>query len=684
MSAVSTPPTSNRLPFSAEVLARFTAVSVLGIGLWIIVGWRFHPEWGQSTAVMMNPLTALNFVLCAIALWLVSGARTQMRIVVIVLALIQMVVGLLVCASWVSGQDFKLDDWLFQWLFGMPDLKVNNIAVPTALSFVLLGVALTIMDVRRDERRWPSEVLVFVVFLLSLFSILSYLFGITGLTFMGWKAQMALSTANTFMLLCLGFWCARADWSIVNLMRQRTAGGAVVRRLIPAAIAVPALLSWLRFEAIYYNLFGTDFGSVLFTVSVIAIFTLMVYYLGWSLHRSDLQQQESSQQLVNSELRYRVLTESAHDAIIIINSAGTILGWNRYATEMYGYSEAEILGQPSSVLSPPELRQPQQEQPAQAPEIGLTAETVGMRKDGSRFPIEFSISHWDIPEGRFYTGIVRDITERKKAEEELKQLNLSLNERARELNRDVIQKAQELEFINRELEAFAFSVSHDLRAPLRSLNGFSQALLEDYHDQLDETGQDYLERIKKGSDRMARLIDDILHLSRISRTEMRHQKVNLSQLAESVLEDLQFAEPERNVQVDIEPNMATIGDPTLLRVVLQNLLGNSWKFTSRTAHPKIQFGRMPGTEAAEEPRPEVFFVQDNGAGFSMDNLDRLFGVFQRLHSNAEFEGTGVGLASVQRVIHRHGGKVWAQGEVGKGATFFFTIPQHQEDSGEQA
>lgn len=668
---------TNPLPFSADWLARFAGFAVLFMGVWVLVGWKMNPEWQQTTLTLMNPLTALNFVLTAIALLLVSGERTTGRPLVILISVLQILVGLMVCVSWIAQQDFRLDDVLFQVLYNNPDLKPNNIAVPTALGFVMLGLSLAIMDVRRDERRWPAEVLVFVVFLLSIFSILAYLFGITGLTFMGWKAQMALSTANTFVLLCFGFWCARADWSIVNLMRQRTAGGAVVRRLIPAAILVPALLSWLRYQGIYYNLFGMDFGAILVSVSNIAVFTLMVYYLGWSLHRTDLQQQDAVQKLKDSELRYRVLTESAHDAIITLDAKGTILSWNRHARELYGYTEEEVLGQNAGMLNPPEVREQQasQPQPTEAPEIATTLEAINLKKDGTRFPVEASLAHWDIPEGRFYTAIVRDITERKKSEEQLRELNASLNERAQELNRDLINKAQELEFINKELEAFAFSVSHDLRAPLRSLNGFSQALLEDYHDQLDETAQDYLDRIKKNSDRMARLIDDILHLSRISRTEMRYQQVDLSALAESVMEDLQFADPQREVALQIQPDLKAVGDPTLLRVVLQNLLGNAWKFTSKTPSPRIEFGKLP-----DDPRG-VFYVMDNGAGFDMQNMERLFGVFQRLHKNADFEGTGVGLASVQRVVHRHGGKVWAQGEVGKGATFFFTLGQHQERTG---
>lgn len=254
-------------------------------------------------------------------------------------------------------------------------------------------------------------------------------------------------------------------------------------------------------------------------------------------------------------------------------------------------------------------------------------------------------------------------------QEALQELNRSLDQRARALNQDLLDKTQQLEFTNKELEAFAFSISHDLRTPLRSINGFSQALLEDHQDALDDTGKGYLSRIKKNSERMADLIDDILHLSRISRAEIRHQQVNLTRMAQEVLEDLQSIQPERKVEVTIEEDLLALGDPALLRMVVQNLLGNAWKFTSKTPHAQIHFGKR------QEQGNTVFFVSDNGAGFDMQNASRLFGVFQRLHTTEAFEGNGVGLASVQRILHRHGGHITATGQLNAGATFTFALPE---------
>jgi DNA-binding response OmpR family regulator len=227
---------------------------------------------------------------------------------------------------------------------------------------------------------------------------------------------------------------------------------------------------------------------------------------------------------------------------------------------------------------------------------------------------------------------------------------------------------EELEYKNKELEAFSYSVSHDLRAPLRSIDGFSQALFEDYADRLDETAQNYLHRIRAAAQRMAALIDDMLLLSRISRTQVRRERVNLSVLAQTVTEELERQNPDRKVELRIEPDLFTEADRGLMRVLLDNLLGNAWKFTARTADARI--------EVAAQPREAdtVFLVRDNGAGFDMAHATALFQPFQRLHDAADFPGTGIGLATVQRIVDHHGGRIWAEGAVGSGATVFFTIP----------
>ncbi len=226
---------------------------------------------------------------------------------------------------------------------------------------------------------------------------------------------------------------------------------------------------------------------------------------------------------------------------------------------------------------------------------------------------------------------------------------------------------RELEHKNRELESFSYAVSHDLRAPLRRIDSFSRAILESQGRRLDDEGRKFLSRVREASQQMAQLIDDVLYLSRVTRSELRDQDVDLSEVAELVVSRLKEGQPNRRMEVKIRPGVVVTGDGQLLKIALENLLQNAWKFTGNQAEPRIEFGV---TQTSGEP---TYFIRDNGAGFEMTYAARLFGPFQRLHSQQEFPGNGIGLATVQRIIHRHGGKVWAEGLVGQGATFYFTL-----------
>ena len=230
------------------------------------------------------------------------------------------------------------------------------------------------------------------------------------------------------------------------------------------------------------------------------------------------------------------------------------------------------------------------------------------------------------------------------------------------------QRSLQLEAANRELESFSYSVSHDLQSPLRIINGFSQVLWSTYQSNLNDRTRHYLERIQANSQKMSDLIDALLELSRVTRSEMKSIEVNLSQIAQNIIEELQTHDPDRQVEIKIAPDLKAEGDPQLLRIVLDNLLHNAWKYTSKRSLAKIEFDVL--TANGEQP---VFYVRDNGAGFDREYADKLFTAFQRLHSQAEFPGTGIGLATVQRIIYRHGGKVWAEGECDRGATIYFCL-----------
>ncbi len=377
------------------------------------------------------------------------------------------------------------------------------------------------------------------------------------------------------------------------------------------------------------------------------------------------RQRKAEAEKRRTEQSFQLLVETAQEGIWTLDPEHRTTYVNRYMAELLGYTVEEMRGMHlfSFLTEEDQAVARQHLAPGGEASRAFVRDARFLRKDGTEVWTRLSTTPLFDERGRYSGGLamIIDITDRRRAEEQVRMLN-------EELERHITERTAELEFSNRELEAFAYSVAHDLRAPLRSIASFSQALVEDCAEGLDATGRDYLARIEGGARRMAELIDGILSLSRINRTELVSRQCDLSAMARFIHEQHQALYPERTVRLIIQEGMVERGDPTLLRTVLENLLGNAWKFTREHPEARIEFG-----VEREDGGVRTYFVRDNGAGFDMAYRDKLFGVFQRLHTQKEFEGNGVGLATVQRIIRRHGGRIWGKGQPGGGACFSFTL-----------
>jgi len=780
-----TPAGGPRQPTSAHTIAipRAAGAAAIVIGVAALAGWRLDIAWltrlGPGPATM-NPTTALAVVLLGGAGWLQSARPAVLPVsrVAQLCAALAALVGLVRVAGYVFGFDPGIDRLLFAEHVATTAGSPSRLAPHSALNLLLLGVALLLEPSATRRARVAVQLLALASSVTALVSLTGHAYATALLS-----GAMALNTAIAFLLVAAGVLWSHPEGGVAAVFASPTAGGVLVRRLVPAIILIPLLLGWLRLAGQRAGLFDTAGGTALFVVCIIVVLASLVAWSARSLDRADAKRIAAEQALRLGEERFRLLVGGVRDyAIFMLDPGGHVASWNHGAQQIKGYTPEEIVGQHFSRFYPPEaiaagapaaslrtaaetgrfeeenwrlrkdgsrfwadvvitpirdgrgtllgfakvtrdLTERQRAEEAiraseeqfrtlaltasdaiisadshgdityfnpgaerifgyalqevrgkpltvlmperlrdahrtglarylatgEARVVGRTVELVGQKRDGAEFPLELSLATWKRGPEVAFTAIIRDITERKAAEETLRRY------------------AAQLESANAELEAFAYSVSHDLRAPLRSLDGFSQALLEDYADRLDAQGTDYLQPVRSGSQRMAQLIDDLLNLSRVTRAQMRMGSVDLSALAEGIATELRNSDPSRRVDFAIAPALVVHADPGLMGVVLENLLGNAWKFTGKRLRARIEVGVTP-----HNGRP-AYFVRDNGAGFDMTYADKLFGAFQRLHRSGEFEGTGIGLATVQRIIHRHGGRIWAEAAPDQGATFYFTL-----------
>ena len=673
------------------------ATLVFLTGALALVGWEFRIGWLKSMRadwIAMKANTALFFCVAGLSLWSLQPARFGPRSAPVArgAAAAVLLIGLVSLLENLFGWNFGLDELLFDEPAGaVATMRPGLMAPATALSFALTGLALWLAGRRRavEAGRTRAELwqgVLLVVGLIAFLAIVGYFYGVAPLTGWPYFTPMAVHTAGAFLLLSLGGLCLRPRDGFMTLISSDAAGSRMLRRLLLPVVAVPLVLGWLRSIGEWARLYDTALGVSVMVVSTIIILVMLLAAAARWLNRTDAERlraeleirqlneglerrvRERTAALSNSEARFRATVETAQDPVVMMDSHERITLWNEAAVRVFGYSREEALGQPlHELLAPHPYREqiaralPAWQQTGTGAIVGTTRELPALRKDGQEIATELSVSSILMNREWHAVGIVRDITARKRAEEEVRRLNAELEQRVHE-------RTAQLEASNKELEAFSYSVSHDLRAPLRHMDGFVKLLQKRVGERLDDTSSRYLHVIAGAAAKMGQLIDDLLAFSRTGRADLRMGRVPLNALVEAARAELAPVLAGRRVTWHIGELPTVLGDPHLLQLVWVNLLSNAIKYSSQRPEALIEIGARPADDGYV-----IIFVRDNGVGFDPQYADKLFGVFQRLHRAGEFEGTGIGLATVRRIIHRHGGEVWAEGVPEQGATFSFSL-----------
>jgi PAS domain S-box-containing protein len=628
------------------------AGAAIGIALAALVGWQLDVAWLKALVpgeISMNPVTAVSLVLLAAALWLEPGPRNTTpgwgpRVCAVAAGAIGV--------TRLIGYLIRVDPGIDHLLFGSrvaADIPPNRMASQTAANLVVVAAALLLRDGETRRVRLGGQLLAVAAGIMALLGIAGHAYG-------GHAAYgaMALNTAVAFLALALGVLWSRPEQGFMRVVVSDSATGASARRLLLLAVVILIGLGWLQVVGEQAGLYESAYGSALFTVIRIALFVGLILWNAHGLLRAELA-------LTESEDRLFQILEAMPVAVFVLDGGARPYYANRSSGEILGKgivpgaTPAQLAEVYQAFVMGTDDPYPTERLPVVRALAGerVHVSDIEIRRPDRAVPIEV----WAAPvfnaarDVTFAIAAFSDITERLRAEAALKEY------------------AAELEAANAELNAFAYSVSHDLRAPLRSIDGFSMALLEDHADQLNPEAREFLGRVRVAAQRMAELIDDLLALSRITRSEMRVETVDLSALAQGIRSELEQARPSQNVTLTVAPALVVQGDARLLRIALYNLLDNAWKFTGKQASARVELG------AVSRDGEQAYFVRDDGAGFDMAYADKLFGAFQRLHDARDFEGTGIGLATVQRVVVRHGGRVWAESAPGRGATFYFTLPR---------
>jgi len=644
--------------------SRLVSVAAFLTGCLVLVGWVLDVAALKSVApslVAMKANTALNFVLLGASLWLLAPERVgrRRRRAAQGCALLVAAIGALTLGEYVLGWDAGIDQWLFREPAGAVGTSHPGRMAPiTAVNFALLGIALLLLDVETRRGRRPAHYLALVAALAGLLGLVGYVFSVQPLyRVVPSFTQIALHTTVLFVLLGLGVLAARPDRGLMAMVTGEHAGSFMLRRMLPAMIVVMVILSWLRLEGERLRLYSSDYGVALFLILRIVILAAVIWICAALLNKIDVRRKEAEQE----RARLAAVLEGTPDFVGMADVRGRVLYINRAGRRMMGWREDEDVTK--AVIPdchPPWARKIIREEGVLAAlRDGVwSGETAIQNRDGRETPVLQVILAHRAPDGsaQFLSTIARDITERNRANEQLRET------------------AAELARSNAELEQFAYIASHDLQEPLRAVAGYVQLLERRYADQLDANALHYIARAAGAAKRMQTLINDLLVYSRVGTRGKPFEPTDCGKVLEDALTDLRIAIEEGGAVVTHDVLPTVMADASQLRQLFQNLVGNAIKF--RGGQPALI------EVAARRAGPAwEFSVRDNGIGIPAEHFERIFQIFQRLHTREEYPGTGIGLAVCKKIVERHGGRIWVEAEPGQGSAFHFTIPDR---GGEEA
>mgnify|MGYP003287615000 CR=1 FL=1 len=658
-------PAPAMLPRWVRVLPRLTAALTVAVGVLVLAGWGLRlPPLTSVVASLpaMMPTTAVAFVLAGAALWLLApqhaspGRCWAGR----GLALLVALVGLVVVGEYLAGWQPGLDRWLFADQLADLGMRYPGRPSPhTAVAFLLVGLALALLDADRRGGHWPAKLLAPLSAAVALVALLGYVYRVRYLYQVATGTGMALHTAVTFLVLNIGLLASRPDRQPTRTFLATSPGGLLARRLVPAVLLVPLAVGTLVLLGERGRLLEPAFGTAVATVAMLAALTAVVAVTARDLDRAELARQTVHDELVEAEQRFRRVTDAATDAIVSADSDGRVRSWNTAAERMFGWRAEEVLGRPLTVIIPQRFHAMHQQglarvrQTGRSELAGSVVELVGLRRDGSGFPVELSIGMWQSSKGLRFSGVLRDITSRKQAEQALQEAK------------------QAAEQANHAKSEHLSRMSHELRTPLNAILGFAQ-LLE--LDQLTDDQRDSLRHILSGARHLLALINEVLDIAAIEAGRL-HLSLEPVAVDEVVAEAVSLIRPladQHGILLASPTPPCTeqvLVDRQRLRQILLNLLSNAVKYNRQGGSVHLACEQVAGDQLRIK-------VVDTGPGIAPDQIQRLFVPFERLESDRlrGVEGTGLGLALAERLAEAMGGNLGVTSAVSQGSTFWIQLP----------